>query len=201
MTLKKFLDSRFPGLALEPPLFYSWDAAIRFELGVNESSVSIHDNPLYLPGVYSRAIALFETVHEPVDELYLVADIPASSSRKVFAKYVKERAVLRRLRYEGCVVSDDEDYAVNRFSLLCHRSDIRYVALLKAICNQDMGIQPAVHTAVYFVNRTKGTIFYVYDDRGGDLLGTDVRTIRPVYEAFSDWILDYDRAEIDKVFR
>lgn len=212
MTLNDFMMNNFSDLQLGSPLYYSWDASIRFELGVNESLVSIHENPLYLPAVYRRAIDLFEALHAPEDELYLVVDVHDFGNgmalrRKlnVFAKYVKEHSALRRLQHENksyIYPEDDEDgtYRTHRFSLRCSRSDFRYAALLKAICNQDMGIRPSIHHPIYFVNETKGTIYYVYDDRGCDLLGVDTEAIRWVYEEFTDWILDYDRAEIDKIF-
>ena len=208
MSFTNYMAKNFPDLSFRSPLFYSWNASLRFELGVNESSVSIHENPLYLQGVYQRAIELFESLHTPNDELYMVVDITNFDTghilyRKsnIFAKYVKEHSLLYRLQYVRITEEDDDEiYHVDRFSLKCHRSDIRYAALLKAICNQDMGILPNIHYPLYFVNETKGTIFYVYDDRGCDLLGVDVGTIRPAYEKFNEWILDYDRTEIDETF-
>ena len=212
MTLDDFMKKRFPGLKLGSPLFYAWNVSIRFELGVNDSPVSIHENPFYLQGVYRRAIDLFEALHAPEDEMYLVVDVHDFGSghalrRKlnVFAKYVKKNAVLRRLQHENrsyIYPEDDEEgtFRTHRFSLRCSRSDLRYVALLKAICNQDMGRSPSIHYPIYFVNETKGTIYYVYDDRGCDLLGVDKDAIQWVYKEFNDWILDYDRAKIDTVF-
>lgn len=213
MTLNDFMKNNFPDLELQSPLFYSWDASIRFELGVNESPGSIHENPLYLQGVYRRAIDLFETLHAPEDELYLVVDVhdfgkEHALRRKlnVFAKYVGKKSALRRLQHENrpyIYPEDDDDgiYRTHRFSLKCCRSDFRYAALLRSICNQDMGIRPSIHFPVYFVNETKGTIYYVYDDRGCDLLGVNPEAIRRVYNEYNNWILDYDRTEIDEVFK
>ncbi|WP_156877898.1 DUF3885 domain-containing protein [Shimazuella kribbensis] len=31
--MKEFLNAFFPQLSLEPPLFYSWNTGIRFQLG------------------------------------------------------------------------------------------------------------------------------------------------------------------------
>lgn len=212
MTLNDFMMKNFPGLELRSPLFYSWDASIRFELGVNESSVSIHENPMYLQRVYRRAIDLFEALHASEDVLYLVVDVhdfgkgyALQRKLNVFAKYVNETSVLSHLQHENrpyIYPEDDEDgtYRTHRFSLRCRRSDFRYAALLKAICNQDMGLSPCIYFPVYFVNETKRTIYFVYDDRGCDLLGTETGVIYSVYEEFNDWILDYDRAQIDKVF-
>jgi len=206
------MNKQFPGLELRQPLFYSWPVGIRFKLGVSDGSDSIHEQTAYLPGVYERAISLFEALHAPEDKIYFVVDVHEFGSghalrRKlnVFAKYVKTRSVLYRLQQDTRLFvypEDNEDgtYRTHRFSLRCQRSDLRYEALLKAIGHQDMGRRPMVDDLVYFVNETKRTIFQVYDDRGCDLVGAEVDTLRSLYEQFNDWILDYDRAEIDKVF-
>ena len=72
--------------------------------------------------------------------------------------------------------------------------------MIKAICNQDMGIKPRIFHRVYFININKNTIFHIYDDRGCDVLATSPNTIRNMYYTYNDWILEYDRNKIDKVF-
>lgn len=54
---------------------------------------------------------------------------------------------------------------------------------------------------IYFINLTKKVIYHLYDDRGCDILAADKETIRFLYEEYNDWILDYDRDEIDTLFR
>jgi hypothetical protein len=54
---------------------------------------------------------------------------------------------------------------------------------------------------VYVVNISKNTIFNVYDDRGCDLIASDPEKIRAIYHDYNDWILDYDREAIDRVFQ
>jgi Domain of unknown function (DUF3885) len=73
---------------------------------------------------------------------------------------------------------DDEEgiYKTYRFTLKCETSDFKYIPLLKAICNQDLGIKPSIFHRVYFININKNTIFHVYDDRGCDLLATSPET-------------------------
>jgi hypothetical protein len=73
--------------------------------------------------------------------------------------------------------------------------------LLKAICNQDLGIKPSIIHNVYFIDQNSKTIFHVYDDRGCDLLATSPEAIRDIYNKYSNWILDYDRNKIDEVFK
>nr|WP_255408182.1 DUF3885 domain-containing protein [Sporosarcina sp. P3] len=43
-------------------------------------------------------------------------------------------------------------------------------------------------------------MYHLYDDRGCDIIAADKESIRYLYEQYSDWILDYDKREVDKVF-
>lgn len=212
LLLNDFMYENFPKLELRPALFYSWDTSIRFELGVNESSVSIHENSLYLPGVYKRAITLFKSLHSESDDIYVVVDVndfadgaTFKHKLKIFSPYIKDKSVLYRLNLKTIpyIFPDDDEegiYKTHRFTLKCKTSDFKYIPMIKAICNQDMGIRPMIFHRVYFININRKTIFHVYDDRGCDLLASSPEAIRGVYNKYNDWILDYDRAKIDKVF-
>jgi len=85
--------------------------------------------------------------------------------------------------------------------LKCKTSDLNYIPILKAICNYDLGVKPSISHRVYFINTSKNTIFHVYDDRGCDLLATSIHEIRDIYEEYNEWILNYDKDDIDKIFK
>lgn len=95
--------------------------------------------------------------------------------------------------------SDDND-KTHRFFLRCKAGDVRYISMLRAICNQDMGIKPSISQDIYFINIKKRTIFHLYDDRGCDILAAAAETIRDMYETYNSWILDYDREKINCLF-
>ena len=40
----------------------------------------------------------------------------------------------------------------------------------------------------------------MYDDRGLDIISADKEILGPIYKKQKDWILDYDREQIDKQF-
>lgn len=207
------MAARFPNLELRPPLFYEWDVSIRFELGVNHNDNNIYEESRYLEGVYKRAITLFQSIHSTKDDIYIAVDVNDFADGKnlkhklnIFSKYVKEKSVLWRLQKKSIPYvfpEDDEEgvYRTHRFILKCKISDFKYASMLKAICNQEMGIRPSIFHRVYFINVSTDTIFHIYDDRGCDLLGTNPDTIRGIYEAYNDWILNYDRKEIDSIFK
>jgi hypothetical protein len=163
-------------------------------------------------GVYKRAIRLFEALYSQDEEIIVVVDVSDFGDRKsykhkarLFSPYVYEKSVLYKLKHSEMPYifpEDDEEgeYKTHRFTLKCQVSDLKYIPLLKAICNQDLGIQPSVSHRIYFLNNKRKIIFHVYDDRGCDLLATSPEAIREVYLKYNDWILDYDKDEIDKVF-
>ncbi|MCM3453870.1 DUF3885 domain-containing protein [Heyndrickxia oleronia] len=211
MQLNEFMHKNYPNLDLRPPLFYSWDIGIRFELGVEWKRDYDYPNNPYILRCYKRAITLFESVHSPTEDIFVVIDVNdfvkgknLKHQLKNFRLYVK-KPLLFSLKYQELPYifpEDDEEgtYKTHRFTLKCKTSDFKYVSLLKAICNQDMGLEPRIFHRVYFININRKTIFHVYDDRGCDLLATSSATIRDVYSRYNDWILDYDRPKIEKVF-
>ncbi len=212
MRLKEYMLETFPNLELRPPLFYNGDIGIRFKLGVNYDCTNIYENCPYLEGVYNRAITLFQSLHSKTDDMYIVVDVNDYADGEtfkhklnIFSKYVKEKSDLFKLQKNTIPYvfpEDDEDglYKTHRFTLKCKVSDLKYIPMLKAICNQDMGIKPRIFHRVYFININKNTIFHIYDDRGCDVLATSPNTIRNMYHTYNDWILEYNRNKIDKVF-
>ncbi|WP_404331798.1 DUF3885 domain-containing protein [Mesobacillus maritimus] len=211
MLLNDFMDETFPNLELKPPLFYSWDIGIRFELGVEWKRE--YDDPTnsYLLECYKRAITLFEALHSPSDDIFVVLDVnhfhtTKSLRRKLnnFSPFV-EKSLLYRLKHQlmPYIFPEDNDegtYKTHRFTLLCKTNELTYKSLLKAICNQDLGVRPSLFHRVYFINNNTKTIFHVYDDRGCDVLATSPETRRDLYKTYHNWILDYDKPKIDKVF-
>ncbi|HFK1451392.1 MULTISPECIES: DUF3885 domain-containing protein [Bacillus cereus group] len=212
MRLKEYMLETFPNLELRPPLFYSWAIGIRFKLGMNYDYNNIYENCPYLEGVYNRAITLFQSLHSETDDMYIVVDVDDYADGEtfkhklnIFSKYVKEKSDLFKLQKNTIPYvfpEDDEDgvYKTHRYTLKCKVSDLKYIPMIKAICNQDMGIKPRIFHRVYFININKNTIFHIYDDRGCDVLATSPNTIRNMYHTYNDWILEYDRNKIDKVF-
>ncbi|MFC7371603.1 DUF3885 domain-containing protein [Fictibacillus iocasae] len=193
------------------PLFYQWDYAIRFELGV--MSLSGDDDQLYLENVYKKALTLFHSLHEKEDQLIVAASvsdygygIKQPGHLHFFSKYIKERSMLRTLTHQTLPYmyaedEEDDECATHVFTLTCRMEDLRLHPMIKAICRHDMGMKPSIPHEIYFINRTKGTIFFIYDDRGCDVLGTSRESLEHMYHDYNAWILDYDRKEIDETFK
>lgn len=57
-----------------------------------------------------------------------------------------------------------------------------------------------IYHRVYFINLNKKTIFHIYDDRGCDVIASAREDLMGIYTRYNDWILDYDRERINRVF-
>ncbi|WHY88150.1 DUF3885 domain-containing protein [Neobacillus novalis] len=215
-NLYSFLNENFEGLILEPPLFYSWNNSIRFEISNPMIPSYAKEN---LKQTFHRSISLFKKVFEERDEILLVTDVLTTSYNhilrkkplNVYKKYLYDKNVLYKLQYQLLVrfSKDEEDQMVtHRFVLQCKKDIIRYATLLKAICYEDFAHSSTILKnnqesgyEIYFINLIKKVIFHLYDDRGCDILAADKEGIRFLYEEFNDWILDYDRKRIDLLFK
>ena len=92
--------------------------------------------------------------------------------------------------------------------LSCKRSDVRYHRLLSAISYEDYSHPTRILKnnyqagfEIYFVNVTRKMIYHLYDDRGCDVIASKKEDLRPLYLTYNDWILDYDRDQIDQLFK
>ena len=64
----------------------------------------------------------------------------------------------------------------------------------------DFGYLPATPGRLYIVNLANGLLIHPYDDRGMDVVAPSPEVLDDLYHRFSDWLLDYDRQRMDKMF-
>lgn len=214
-----FLDKYFDGLILAPGLFYSLKHSIRFEL-----SPSLPENEKQCTDqIFERSITLFNKLFSETDEMLFVTDVHSISADKylqrkplnVYSKYVKQKQILYKPQYKLLAsVFDEEDRheengksITHRFVLPCRKKEINYLQLLMAISYEDFAHPTTILKNsyqngydIYFVNVTRKLIYHLYDDRGCDVLASNKEDIHFLYEEDNDWILEYDRAEIDHLF-
>ncbi|WP_093674324.1 DUF3885 domain-containing protein [Sporolactobacillus nakayamae] len=77
-----------------------------------------------------------------------------------------------------------------------------------AACNEDFPpLNPRFGTKhsftypdLFFINITKRLIYFVYDDRGCELIATDKATLQPIYEKYSCWLDDFEREHAASLF-
>jgi len=212
------MEEHFNNIHLKPPLFYLSNYGIRFEIAMPWVDHEDKDN---LQQIDERTVTLFNKVFHQGDEILLVTDIHCEQNdrflqkrpTKVYQKYIKNKKIARNLQHKvlpSVFLEDEggEDYeemVTHRFVLSCEKNDIRYQALLTAISYEDFSHParilkgfPRNGIDIYFINRTKKMIYHLYDDRGCDIIASNKEDLYPLYQDYNDWILNYDRDEIEE---
>jgi len=215
MLLTDYMSSTFPGLSLVPPLFYKWPIGIRFELGTDQADMGYDEVVLH------RACTLYEAALAPGDLCWIVSGTTKFASirpggiritgnrYRTFCPTVFKLRKPAPFRLRGpagrfrLVTEDNEDTLATttfRWARIQPRA-IDYKSILQAKANDYYHLRrPRTCDRVYFVNRTRNLILHMYDDRGLDIMGARRSDIQLIYDAHRSWILDYDRARIERVF-
>lgn len=223
MELKEYLNINFPSLILKPSLYHQWPIGIHFELG-NEiyqfKSEENHVNLNRFEQVYSQALSIFNYLFSLHDEIILVTNVyqyKTSKNKgqriKVYDRYIKKKDLKFRLKQETLpyVFAEEEDadkHSTSQFYLRCRKQDIKYTLLIKAACNEDFPLKPKLdkregsyYPDLFFVNVTKNLIFFIYDDRGCEVIARDKESIRSTYEKYYHLVDENYRTEINQLFK
>jgi len=207
---RKFLNDNFKGLRLRKPLFYSWDFGLRFDLQVGETDIDE-----YFQEVRRRASAIFQTAFDNSEKVFLVfMDSKYKRGKIRFTNFTfKQIDNLQKTEIsyskELRLYEPDDKFDIRNIAIIKLTADrIDYKNVLTAIGNTDFPPrQPRIDQKgfltgkeIYFVNIDKKLILHMYDDRGLDIVSADREALGPIYKKHNDWILDYDREQIDKQF-
>lgn len=208
-SLESYLNENFPDLLLESPLFYNAQIGIRFELGIPYRGI---DEPNYFSDLLRRAKLIYQEIfYEKSNMLVVVKGFRSiepysgfNEGENVFPKYIKNKEACKQIEYSEGEKNYEENgnlSGVNYYYVLpCKGFDIDYKGILEAKSHMDFAIEPFISDAVFFINLDKHIIFYMYDDRGLDVVSKNKEGLYCIYEKYNDWILNYDRAKIDRIF-
>jgi hypothetical protein len=64
----------------------------------------------------------------------------------------------------------------------------------------ELPIWPSSPVRSFLLHPTEAMLLHVYDDRGMDVIASDARLLKSVYEEFDSWLLDADRPRMREVF-
>lgn len=82
---------------------------------------------------------------------------------------------------------------------LGHHKAFRDTLLWHAIA-AEMPIYPSAPVLTFLVDLDTLTLLHVYDDRGMDVISDNAASLTGLYSEFADWLLDYDRERMAKMF-
>lgn len=203
--LPAYLQAHFPPLSWPRiamnAVFYNWPIGLRFDLFGRQDDVST---------VCARAAALYEATFAPM-EMCIVAGgrfIPRTGaslpSRDLFSFGADHGLGLGDApeRIEVATENVDPDDAGTWVLQWVCRPARRfgYRRIFEGIANCDHGLEPWLSDKVYFLAPRKGVLFFMYDDRGLDIVAEERAPLLPLYWRFRDWLLDYDRQRMRATF-
>lgn len=217
MKIVDYLNEKFPTVVLVPSVYYQWDIGIHFSLGegIYQFKENGELNLEMFSTAYKQTFKIFDELFDQNDDLILVTNNykwkkqQQTTKLKVYQPNLRDKNILKKLQsktYPYPFEEDEkEDYEMQQFSLQCKVSDINLEGLLKASLNEDFppvkprfGCDSVYYPDVFFVNTTKDIIFFVYDDRGCEVIALTAEKLRPLYEKHYDWVDEVDRERIEK---
>ena len=217
MKIVDYLNEKFPTVVLVPSVYYQWDIGIHFSLGegIYQFKENGELNLEMFSTAYKQTFKIFDELFDQNDDLILVTNNykwkkqQQTTKLKVYQPNLRDKNILKKLQsktYPYPFEEDEkEDYEMQQFSLQCKVSDINLEGLLKASLNEDFppmkpryGCDSVHYPDVFFVNTTKDIIFFVYDDRGCEVIALTAEKLRPLYEKHYDWVDEVDRERIEK---
>lgn len=218
--LNEYLHTYFPGVDLKPSLYHQWPIGLHFGLGGDLYQFIEESDELNMEmfeQVYSQTQSIFKDLFADEDAVFLVTNTYKHKAHhenqriKVYQRNLKDKKLKYRIKQKTLpYVFDEEDdadeYYTSRYSLKCQTRDFNAKRLIQASCNEDFPLSPkfgrnyVYYPDVFFVNKTKNVIFFIYDDRGCEVIASDLETIRPLYEKYGDWIPEYNQEEINERF-
>lgn len=216
MNIKAYLNKNFPKVNLVPTIYHQWNMSIHFSLGEGIYQFKENDqlNLERFNTVYKQTLTIFNELFDQGDDLILVTNIYRQigqqkiNKMKVYKPNLKDQSKLKKLQVKTYPYPFDNDeldeYEMQQFSLSCKVKDLRIEGLLKGAIHEDFPLKPRFGTDfvhypdVFFVNTTKDILFFVYDDRGCEVVARKPDRLRPLYKTYYDWVADFDRARIEK---
>ena len=199
---RNLLSTQFSGLKLSVPLFYKWDIGLRFDLQTDSESTVQPDMTEYFEFAHNRSINIFQELFDAEDDVFLVLHQYKWHKRKKIRKgnYVLKQISnishsdvsfkTRRNLYDP----EDHEDIWNEAIVKTKAKHIDHNNLLLAVTHTDFpSRKPHTSLRIYVVNSTKTLIFHQYDDRGLDVIASKTESLRPIYNKYSKWLLEYDR--------
>lgn len=207
-SFKKVIAS-FGMEKITKPVFYNSEIAIRFNIGDNGNEAYIRRkfrksvvNPKYVDACLERALKIYNKLKTAPDLLMIEGYLGKGESTEKFISSVTSAVGMPEPdEINSEIIHDDDDEFTHLF-LFWDLKDFCPDRLLKEIILADLdGVNSFLVSSVYFVSTRDNVLFYLYDDRGADLVADEKEKISHIYDELNDLVLDYDRERIDAIFR
>lgn len=203
------INKQFGVNELPQALFYSFDHALRFELG--GASVGT-DRPMRrFFQAYQRSVAVSQRFFENSSDVFvLLSSYGMEQPDKKRLKNLKLCGIKRsESQYVHKTPQQDDDHIAAFGCDIFRHWDIAKLKDRQTISEilwlgiaREMGIKPSFFgsTTAYLVDPDKGLVLHLYDDRGMDLIAIEKAPLKDLYLNFNDWLLRYDLTRMKVMF-
>jgi len=185
------------------PLFYSYPGGLRFELSEGGSATEQLRVALRKSKVICKDI--------------FVDDHPIAACLRIYSdnnRFLHRRSILalkhaginipaerwlwseERDKDDWCDESEPDYWLYLAFEASAGSLD----ALLTCALVKDLDLGTYPYCDLYLFNLRKGIVAFPYDDRGMDVVGPNTVALRNLYNAHHKYLLNYDRAIMEKTF-
>lgn len=195
---------------LVQPIFYNAPIGIRFEIGGDQDVyLNIDDfnklvaNPEYVLSALARVKTIYESMPQKPNILRIdVYPDEENDVNNVIEYICNEIGIPQPHEQIYHNIQCHEDDVITQIQLYWDLNKISFSAetLLYEVIMADIGGYSALVSSVFLVNTDIEILFYLYDDRGADVMASDKEVLRSMFDKFQSWILDYDRKKINEVF-
>jgi hypothetical protein len=188
--LPEFMFSYFNRVDFGGDLFAQWPVGIRFEIGIEQ---------------VDRAAQLFNFAFAKTKECVLVSQdwsVDGNFENR-YSPLFKTPGIFRTelAQLQSAEVSpfDETPY---RLTWTCLSPvEVAAAQMFQAVANREQEGFPKISSGVYVIDPRAKIIMHMYDDRGLDVIAYELDVLRPMFERFSDWILENQRHRIEFRFR
>lgn len=190
-------------------MFYSFDNALRFELGGDEYGT---DRPMRrFAQAYERSNAISQEFFANSSEVYvLLSSYGMEQPDKERLNNLHLCGIKRsEFQHLSKTAQQDDDHIAEFGSDAFRHWDIAKLKDKQTISEilwlgiaREMGIKPTFYRSsnAYIVDAENGLILHLYDDRGMDVVAFHKAPLSNLFVKFNDWLLDYDMTRMTDMF-
>ncbi|AZK44941.1 DUF3885 domain-containing protein [Paenibacillus lentus] len=204
--LNNFLTTFFENVDLKSPLFYNYPTGIRFDLASD-----IENKVLRTRQIEHRFLKIWEAITKSSDLVYFIVFIDCweGNPQSVFEKNIAElyntlfnkdtdNVSLLKQDYRYPDQDDTDEVKTFRYCIKVMNIDFDVKKFISVFSGT--GEQTALGD-FFIINETKKVIIHPYDIRGMDIISNDLKILKEIYTIHNEWILEFDRDKIDKIFK
>lgn len=200
MKLKKFMEEHYKGLELSLGFYHKWDVGIHVELG-DDDAINQKLNMPKFHIEYQQISEIIPLLFKKTDDIIVVVNSYPNETKKTvypnfFQRYVKDQKKKYSLHLQEFNSKfDEDDIFVQQMELYCTVADLKLELLLKTCIHEDFFSEnPRLKRKnciyapdVFLINVNTNCIFHLYDDRGCEIINTDIEFHNELKDYFKEW--------------